>query len=132
MSSRVVLDEKGIKELLTSPRGPVAAHLVRRAVRVENAAKRSFGGSGRPHVPSAPGSPPNVDTGRLRSSITHDLSVDAQGIVARVGTDVEYGLYLEVGTSKMEARPYLRPALAAELGAPELPGTGTVGSDLGS
>ena len=48
-----------------------------------------------------------VDTGNLRSSITHEVLTDE----ARVGTNVEYSPYLEYGTRKMSAQPYLRPAL---------------------
>lgn len=29
----------------------------------------------------------------------------------RVGTNVEYAVYVEFGTSRMEAQPYLRPAV---------------------
>lgn len=47
-----------------------------------------------------------VDTGRLRASITHAVEEDT----AYVGTNVEYAPYVELGTSKMAARPYLRPA----------------------
>jgi hypothetical protein len=31
---------------------------------------------------------------------------------ARVGTNIKYGLYLELGTRSMSARPWLRRALA--------------------
>jgi len=48
-----------------------------------------------------------VDTGRLRSSITHDW----KGTTARVGTDVNYAPYIELGTYKQKAQPYLYPAL---------------------
>ncbi|MAH45855.1 hypothetical protein CMI37_08490 [Candidatus Pacearchaeota archaeon] len=41
-----------------------------------------------------------VDTGRLRSSITHSFGKNE----ARVGTNVEYAIYVEYGTQKMEAR----------------------------
>ena len=47
-----------------------------------------------------------VDTGNLRDSITHTAGED-QG---RVGTNVEYAPYVELGTRKMAAQPYLRPA----------------------
>lgn len=49
-----------------------------------------------------------VDTGRLRNSITHALG--AGGLTVYIGTNVEYGPYIELGTSKREARPFLRPA----------------------
>ena len=47
-----------------------------------------------------------VDTGRLRNSITHATQDD----VEYIGTNVEYAAYVEFGTSRMRARPYLRPA----------------------
>lgn len=50
-----------------------------------------------------------VDTGRLRASITYEI--DENGLIARVGTNVEYAIYVEMGTWKMVAQPYLRPAL---------------------
>jgi hypothetical protein len=59
--------------------------------------------------PSAPGSPPHMQTEQLRDSITHE--VDAGQMAVRIGTDLAYGLMLEVGTSRMAARPWLRRAL---------------------
>ena len=47
-----------------------------------------------------------VDTGNLRNSITHLVD----GKAACIGTNVEYAPYVELGTSKMAARPYLKPA----------------------
>lgn len=60
--------------------------------------------------PSTPGEPPHKQTGRLRSSIAQ--SYDESAMTSRVGTPVAYGKFLELGTSKMAARPYLRAALA--------------------
>lgn len=48
-----------------------------------------------------------VDTGRLRNSISHTADDEA----AYIGTNVEYAAYQEMGTSKMAAQPYLRPAV---------------------
>lgn len=48
-----------------------------------------------------------VDTGRLRNSITHQQESEN---VEVVGTNVSYGPYVELGTSKMAAQPFLRPA----------------------
>lgn len=47
-----------------------------------------------------------VDTGRLRNSITHTTDEEA----AYIGTNVEYAGYVEYGTSRMKAQPYIRPA----------------------
>ena len=48
-----------------------------------------------------------VDTGRLRNSISHQNDSDT----VYVGTNVEYAPYIEMGTSKMAARPYLGPSI---------------------
>jgi phage gpG-like protein len=63
--------------------------------------------------PSAPGEPPHKQTGRLRGSVAHE--VDKTALSARVGTNVKYGRWLELGTSKMAARPWLRRALNESL-----------------
>lgn len=47
-----------------------------------------------------------VDTGRLRASITHEVD----GETALIGTNVEYAYFVEVGTSRMKAQPFLVPA----------------------
>lgn len=55
-----------------------------------------------------------VDTGRLRASIWND--VERKGMttfVLSVGTNVEYAKFVEFGTSKMAAQPFLRPAVDA-------------------
>ena len=48
-----------------------------------------------------------VDTGRLRNSIT---TAKEGKTTAYVGTNTEYAPYVEFGTHKMRAQPYLRPA----------------------
>lgn len=50
-----------------------------------------------------------VDTGNLRSSIGFNLS-RGNHIVAEIGPTANYGIYLELGTYKMAAQPYLFPA----------------------
>lgn len=61
--------------------------------------------------PSAPGEPPGVITGELRRSITHEIEKKPTGVIGRVGSNKEYAIHLELGTSKMAARPFLRPKL---------------------
>ena len=51
-----------------------------------------------------------VDTGFLRDS--HEVVETTQGVEMRV--NAEYAFYVEYGTSKMAAQPYVRPALASE------------------
>lgn len=48
-----------------------------------------------------------VDTGTLRNSISHAVDNNT----AIIGTNVEYAPYVELGTFKMDAQPYLRPAV---------------------
>ena len=47
-----------------------------------------------------------VDTGNLRNSITN--AVDDKS--AYVGTNVEYAPYVELGTSRAKAQPFIKPA----------------------
>lgn len=54
-----------------------------------------------------------VDTGNLRNSITHQYSKKEQA--EYIGTAVEYAPYVELGTSRMTAQPYLKPALTNNL-----------------
>jgi hypothetical protein len=89
--------------------GPIAKDLVRRAIRVEAAAKRNATGA----PPSAPGHGPGVVTGRVRGSITWRLMADAEGPFVDVGTAVFYAPFLELGTRFIEPRPFLVPALNA-------------------
>ena len=77
------------------------------ALQVERDAKLKFRSS---DAESIPGESPRNQTGRLRASITHRLSSDDSGKFAEVGTNVEYGLPLEFGTSKMPAHPFLTPS----------------------
>lgn len=49
-----------------------------------------------------------VDTGRLRNSITNAVEVGEQSVY--IGSNVEYAAFVELGTSRMKARPYLKPA----------------------
>lgn len=50
-----------------------------------------------------------VRTGRLRNSLTHEVVTDENAVY--IGTNVEYAAFVEMGTQKMSARPYLRPAI---------------------
>lgn len=93
-STYIVFDEAALAQVFDSTQGPVAKTLQKTAIRVVNAAKRLC----------------PVDTGRLRSSITSEIGKDSNGLVARIGTDVEYAPYVEFGTKRMHAQPFLRPA----------------------
>jgi HK97 gp10 family phage protein len=51
-----------------------------------------------------------VDTGKLRDSIHYHFN--ANTLTLTVYADVPYAAFVEFGTSRMAAQPYLRPALA--------------------
>lgn len=75
------------------------------------------------HRASAPGDPPARDTGILANSVSHTVKVKGLIVSGFVGSDIakirskdptsdpEYGLFLEMGTRDMAARPWLRPSL---------------------
>ncbi|PKN85445.1 MAG: hypothetical protein CVU46_11070 [Chloroflexi bacterium HGW-Chloroflexi-8] len=59
------------------------------------------------HQASAPSEPPAIDTGHLANSIqAQKVKVGS----ARINVGAAYGVNLELGTSKMAARPFLKPA----------------------
>lgn len=96
----VIFDEAALHALLDSPGGDVGKWLLTIGIAVEGHAK---------------GICP-VDTGRLRSSIGHELGSDGGSLFVRVGTNVEYAPYVELGTRRMSAQPFLTPALFAVVG----------------
>lgn len=56
-----------------------------------------------------------VDTGALRNSITHEYRRSGDTLRGEVGPTVNYGGFVERGTSRMRSQPYLRPATDAVL-----------------
>lgn len=91
------LDRKTFDDIIQSENGMVAKVLERAALATERRAKRAC----------------PVDTGRLRASITHALERDHRGLSAIIGTNVDYAVYVEFGTSDTPARPFLRSSLVA-------------------
>ena len=61
------------------------------------------------HTASVAGNPSNSDTGFLANNIF--MVLDADKIGGAVESRADYSGFLEFGTSKMGARPYLQPAL---------------------
>ena len=64
------------------------------------------------HQASAPGEPPASDTGFLVSNITK-TAVEKSGTELSISVESKapYSKFLEFGTRKMSARPFLQPAL---------------------
>jgi HK97 gp10 family phage protein len=69
--------------------------------------------SGKNHVPSRPGEPPNQDTGVLANNIE---TVQTGPLTVEVSSNAPYAAALEYGTSKMAARPYMARAVARKRG----------------
>lgn len=67
--------------------------------------------SGKGHIVSAPGTPPNADTHNLDRQIEAEL---VQPLKAIVSSNARYAAALEFGTSKMAPRPYMMPAAQRE------------------
>lgn len=73
----------------------------------ETVERSRAGGGVYEHIAAAEGEAPNTDTGRLVQSV----QVDVQPSAVFVGSSLDYAGFLENGTRRMGARPWLFPAL---------------------
>src|SRR5262249_42861014 len=71
---------------------------------------RVYRRGGRVHVGSSPGEYPNTDTGELVRNMYFRLVAP---FVAHWGNTAKHALPLEKGTSRMAARPFVRPTFLA-------------------
>ena len=74
---------------------------------------------GKVHVASAPGEPPAVDYGRLRSSVKSTILQKAPTGLITVsvgGAMVKYAKWLEFGTSRIKPRPFFQITIRNNLG----------------
>jgi len=96
--------EKKVKEVIG-----VAGNLVRNTAITSIQSGAKSGVMYGKHQASAPGQAPATDTGFLQSNIV--LNIEASGLVANVESRAKYSKFLEFGTVKMKARPFMFPAL---------------------
>lgn len=111
------ITEWNADKLLTQATAVNVNAMHKAALLVEVDVKQNFTrqGTGRVygrHRASLPGRPPAIDTGILRASIQNKVIKGILVVVGFVWTDVKHAPHLELGTTKMERRPFLRPALA--------------------
>jgi|TARA_R100000081_G_scaffold19152_1_gene8018 HK97 gp10 family phage protein len=110
------------KRLVKNPEKELKKLVQRSTLLVEGTAKVSIldGGSGityqkynprRQHTASAPGEAPASDTGFLVSNITSNVKKEGTAIVGQIVASAPYSPYLEFGTSTIEPRPFMQPAL---------------------
>jgi hypothetical protein len=71
---------------------------------------RTYRRRGTAHVASRAGYPPNVDTGTLRASMRWK---PMGKLTIHIVDGVEYGIHLEQGTERIEARPFVAPVFFA-------------------
>lgn len=110
-----------LRQIPIEARKGIGAALARSVVKLNAYAKEKIQGGSRSgrvyrrrtvtHQSSAPGEFPKSDTGQLASSLFFNLSTDR--LSARWGTSLNYGKFLEFGTSTMLSRPWMRPSFAA-------------------
>lgn len=86
--------------LFNSPTSGVVMNLRARALATQTASKQRLRAD-----------PRRIDTGNLLNSIQIREYARGGGIVERIGTDVEYALYVHNGTRRMRANPFLKDGL---------------------
>lgn len=79
---RVTVNEAELRRLTRSRSREIVRHVDGLGRRVANQAKRNV----------------RVDEGTLRASIFHTVDVQSTRVVTRIGSPLDYGLYLQVGT----------------------------------
>lgn len=85
--------------------------IVKRSMNSGSHSGRTYRRGKKIHIASAPGEAPAIDYGNLVNSISAQLLSTGQQAVAEVSTNSEAGPMLELGTAKMAARPFFRPAV---------------------
>lgn len=112
----VQMDLSGFERVLREEPGRCEAFLDWMAASIEQEIQESFGTSPpgrtykrgrRTHVASQPEYPPNVDIGTLARSIHSERSATLERTIS---DGVEYGIYLEDGTTTIAPRPFMGPA----------------------
>lgn len=112
-----------VDQFMAKLRGTIKKNMERAAITLVNDCKETLNVTGNPYKagsgekgicyknenPSEPGDAPHKMLGDLQRSVTYQMSED--GLTAYVGTSNPVGLWTELGTSKMAARPWLRPTL---------------------
>lgn len=117
--SRVWKGQASLDKRLKAIRSPRAQKLLGAALReagemISTYAQKSIttgAVSGKGHIPSRPGEPPSNDSGVLASNI-EVTQPEIDEVV--ISSNAPYAVALETGTSRMEARPYFRPARDAK------------------
>lgn len=107
----------GLKRLVAATDAEVGKAVLQGARLVEDRAKGLIvegSVSGKGHVASRPGEAPNNNLGDLVRGITHDQTGPTSSVVV---SQSQAALSLEVGTSRMAARPYMGPAAVMEADA---------------
>lgn len=81
---------------ISSPSSALGRHLRQKAIMVESGAKRGISQS-----------PTRVDTGNLRASIGVNQISSGRFNGYRIGTNVNYAIYVHEGTTRMRANPFM-------------------------
>lgn len=81
------------------------------AIEVDAEISITTGASSSPHIPSLPGEPPNEEFGTLVNNIESIRTTVPGTLRYTVSSNAPYAAFLELGSSRMQARPYMRPAM---------------------
>lgn len=107
----VRLDSDDLRKYVTRRGGGADRYLNKKGQQIVAIAKELTAG---PAGPASRGFPVGIRSRLLHSSLRHQVDPDAgRGLtlVLRVGTDVEYAVWVHEGSYKMMGRPFLTEAM---------------------
>ena len=120
MSIEIVFEER-IDEAIKKIADHAEERMLRAVNEVRNATIETLSGSrsGRvyrvpgtrqTYIASSPGQAPAVQLGDLRKSVKGGIEKEGKDVIGFVGSELPKASMLEMGTSKMLPRPWLRPS----------------------
>jgi len=106
------IEQRQLEELIRHITRDIQAQMIRSFRDPKHG--RTYAYKGRGYTASAPGEPPAIRSGNLLSTTFRGIDL-SDPLESRLTIDTGYETFLELGTSRMRARPFVIPAITEVL-----------------